>query len=173
MASQTKKSDHHLTKHTSAPSHKHESHVMELVQKTQEHTLQMGRKTVENVLHTADTSNRLVTQSFTNLSGNLNAWMVCCNIASSTCRDISGEVMAYYNRTISNFMKTAQMAFACRTINDLIDLESIAGQKALNDYLEETNRLCEIVFDNYIKALEPIQEHTAIASDQMRKTLAA
>ncbi len=166
----------HAKKFTNTPSskkHHSEFKPVEAVQSAQKKVYEMERENVDNLLRTADGFNRAATEGMDICSGNIGAFVESGNVASRIFQDISIEMVESCNRTLSDFAEFSQEAFACRSINDVVEVQNRAVQQLCDNYFATTNKMCGMLFDSCAEALVPINKRTAIASDQIRKTLAA
>jgi phasin family protein len=147
--------------------------AIEPVQKTQEKIFKAGRDNVEKAMHSADTCNRVAGELAGICSENINACVESGSKAFPILQEVTTEIMESCNRSFSESAEIAREAFSCRTINDMVELQNRAVQQAFDNYFNTTNKLCSMLFDSCTEALEPLHERTSVASEQIRKALAA
>lgn len=166
MARHAKKSTHKL-------SAKPALHTAEAIQEAEAKVLKIGRDSMEDVMSATDSISRAARECVGMCSDNLGTLVECGSKASNIFQDISNEAMESVNRAFSDYAEYAHDAFACRTINDIVKLQSNLVQRRMDSYFEEGSKLCNLLFDGCEQMLEPLNERTAIASEQFRKALAA
>ena len=86
---------------------------------------------------------------------------------------MSTEILEGANRKLAICAEISQEAFACRTVNDMVELQNSAVQQLCDNTFATSSKLCNILFDSWAKALAPINERTSVASNQIRKAMAA
>ena len=166
----------HAKKFTNTPSSKkyqHASKPDDTAASAQKKVYEMERENVDNLLRTADGFNRAATEGMDICSGNIGAFVESGDVASRIFQDISNEMMESCNRTLSEVVELSRETFACKTLNDMIELQNRAVQQVCDNYFATTNKLCSMLFDSCTEALAPINKRTAIASEQIRKKMAA
>lgn len=132
-----------------------------------------GREGVENVLHTADTMVKTAAECAEVCSGNVSACIASGDAAARVFREIGNEIIETTNRTFSDYLAFSKEAIECRTVNDVIELQNRMFQQRLHHYFSEVSRLYNLLFDGYTQAIEPLEENMDIASEQIRKAMAA
>lgn len=162
-----------MSQHAKKTVNKTTLEAVDTVQKTEKESLKMGRDGVETLLRGADGFNHAASKCMNICSGNISAIVESGSAASHAFRDVQHEMMECYNRIFSDYVEISKEAFACRTIKDMTELQSRAMQQVSDSHFDTTNKLFRMVFDSFSEALEPINERTAIASEQIRKAMTA
>jgi phasin family protein len=176
-----------MTQHAKKPHiHSHEKHASanaklsetirnaaEPVQEAQEKIVEMGRDNMESMLHTASSYGKRAHKLAGVCSENINACVESGSKISNNLQNFSSEIMENCNRSFSNLAEIATMAVACRTPNDMLELQSRAVQQVFENYFNLTTKLYSMLFDSYSEAMEPIRERTSESSEQIRKAFAA
>jgi hypothetical protein len=147
--------------------------LAEAAQETQEKVVKMELDSIEAIVQTADTCNRMAGELADVCSGNLSACVESGSTATHFFHEVSNEVMETVNRAFSDYARFTREAFTCHTIADVLKLQSNLVQRRLESYLDEGSKFCDILFQGCEQMLEPLNERTAIASDQFRKAFAA
>ncbi len=106
-------------------------------------------------------------------SGNISALVEAGNTASQTAMQISNQIMESNKQTYSDLVQLSRDAFACRTMQDVTDLQKKSLHQLCTNYLDNATKLMGMVFDSCNDAMTPINDRTAEASDQIRKAIAA
>ncbi len=166
MAQQAKKTTHTHTQTQTKPS------VIRIAEPA-EKAIEMGRENMENLMRGTDAFNRVAGDLAGVCSDNITACIESGTKVSRIFQNISNEIMESGNRSLSDFAEFSREVLACRTIKDMVALQSKASRQMLDNYFAEAGKLSEMLFENCNEALEPLNEQTAMAFEQIRKAMAA
>jgi hypothetical protein len=176
MTQQAKKIDNHNQETPASATAKISETLrsaVEPIQKTQEKVLKMGTESLDRLMRRSEDFNRVGTECATICSENINACIESGNKALPILQNITGELMESCNRSFSELAEISKEASSCRTMKSMIELQNKTVRQVLGNYFDTTNKLCGMLFDSCSEAFEPINERTAVASEQFRKALAA
>lgn len=140
-------------------------------QKAQDKILAMSRDGAQQFAKSADAVTKALYETISTSRDNLEAAVECGNVASALAKDVSSELFEYANKGFSDSVEVSKELFACRTINDLMELQSRVLKNAMDSAFAQTTRLSNLVFEYSSEALEPINERVSQASEQFSKTL--
>lgn len=142
-------------------------------QKAQKKAFEMGREGVENFARSADIFSRMMTEMVSICRDNMEACLEACNTTANVAGTMTSEISECCNRLFSDSIELSKEAFECRTVNDLVELQSKAMRQTLDTCFNETNKLCNMAFECCNDALEPINERVAEASEKLSKVMTA
>ncbi|MDX2073530.1 MAG: TIGR01841 family phasin [Alphaproteobacteria bacterium] len=140
-------------------------------QKAQDKILAMSRDGAQQLAKSADAVTKALYETISTSRDNLEAAVECGNVAAALAKDVSSEMMEYANKTFTDNVEMSKELFACRTINDMMELQNRMLKKAMDSGFAQTSRLSNLFFEYSSEALEPINERVAQASEQLSKTL--
>lgn len=140
-------------------------------QKTQEKLYEMSRESAENIAKTADTASRTIYEIVNVCRDNVEACMECGNISSNIAKDMGQEISDYVNQAATEQMELAKEMFACRTLNDVVELQNKIFRNVIDGYFEQCSKLSEMAFECASEVCEPINQRVSEASEQMGKIM--
>lgn len=141
-------------------------------QKVQEKAFEMGRESAEHISKSADAITKSLYEAISMSRDNVETMVECGNLAASLAKDVSSEIIEYANKTFSDNVELSKSVFACRTINDMVDLQNRIVKNSLDSFFNQSSKLSGMVFEYSSEAIEPINERFAQATEQMSKALA-
>lgn len=142
-------------------------------QKAQEKMFSYGREGAENFAKSADAASKAIFESVSMSRDNIETCIECGNMAASLAKDVSAEMFEGANRAFSDSVELSKEFFACRTINDMVELQSRAARNAIDNFFNQSVKLSGMFFEFSSEALEPINERVAQASEQFSKSLSS
>jgi hypothetical protein len=104
---------------------------------------------------------------------NVETCIECGNTTAALAKDLSTEAFEFANRTFSEQLEISKEFFACRTINDMFELQNRLFKTAMDNFFNESAKMSSMVFEYTTEALEPINERVARATEQLNKALAS
>ncbi len=140
-------------------------------QKAQDKILSMSREGAEQLAKSADAVTKAMYDTISTSRDNIEAAVECSNVAAALAKDVSSELMEYANKGFTDSVELSKEFFACRTINDMMELQNRAMKSAMDNAFAQTTRLSSLIFEYSSEALEPINERVAQATEQLSKTL--
>lgn len=142
-------------------------------QKAQEKAFAMGREGAEQLAKSADAVTKLMYEAIGASRDNLETCMECGNMTAALAKDISAEVVESANKVFSESLELSKEFFACRTLNDMVELQNRALRSSVDNFFNQSVKLSGLFFEFSTEALEPINERVAQATEQFSKTLSA
>jgi hypothetical protein len=143
----------------------------EEAQKAHDKLFSITRDGAEKLTQSADTASKAVYQGIAASRDNIETAIQCGNITASLAKDLSAEVFETANQAFSDSVETTKELFACRTINDLVELNNRLFRQASEEFFNRSAKISDRVFDYANEAIEPINERVAHASEQINKVL--
>lgn len=140
-------------------------------EKVQNKIMELSRGGAEKLAKSADAVTKALYESISTSRDNLEAAMECGNVTAALAKDVGSELVEFANKSFSDSVEISKEMFACRTINDMMELQSRALKSAMDNAFAQTSRLSNLFFEYSAQALEPINERVAQASEQFGKTL--
>lgn len=140
-------------------------------QKAQDKILAMSRDGAEQFAKSADAVSKALYESINASRDNIEAAVECSNVAAALAKDVSTELFEYANKGFTDSVEMSKELFSCRTINDLMELQSRVVKNAMDSAFAQGSRLSNLLFEYSSEALEPINERVSQATEQFSKTL--
>jgi phasin family protein len=142
-------------------------------EKVREKAFAMGREGAEHLAKSADAVTKALYDGIGMSRDNVETCIECGNMAAAMVKDVSSEVFDYANKSFSDNIELSKEFFACRTINDMFELQNRIAKSAIDNFFNRSVKLSGMVFEYTTEALEPINERVAQATEQFSKSLAA
>jgi hypothetical protein len=83
--------------------------------------------------------------------------------------NISNEIIENCSRTASELSGISQEALACRTLNDVMELQTRSCEQLSASYFDMANKISRIAFDAWAEALAPVIRRADTSSKHLRK----
>ncbi len=141
--------------------------------KLSEKAFGFGKDGADQLAKSADAATRSINEVVSISQDNLEACVESGNIAADMSKAVSEEIFEFTNDLFSKNIELSKKAFACRTINDVFELQSKAMKANIDNIFNETAKISEMTFKMASKASEPINERVAETSKRLSKTFAA
>lgn len=141
--------------------------------KVREKAFAMGREGAEHIAKGADAATKAMYEAVGISRDNLETCMECGNMTAALAKDLSSELFEYTNKAFSDQIEISKEFFACRTINDMFELQSRLVKNSIDSFFNESVKLSGMLFEYTTEALEPINERVAQATEQFSKAMAA
>lgn len=142
-------------------------------QKAQEKAFEFSRESAQQFAKSADAVTKMMYETIAMSRDNLETCVECGNMAASMAKDFSSEAFEYANRAFSDSVELSKDFFACRTINDMFELQNRFMRNTMDNFFNESVKLSGLFFEYTTEALEPINERVAQATEQFSKAMAA
>jgi hypothetical protein len=142
-------------------------------QKAQEKVFAMGREGAEHLAKSADTLTKIMHETIAISRDNVEACIECGNMTAALAKDVSNEVMESTNKAVSETMELSKDFFACRTFNDMFELQNKLMKHSIDNFFNQSVKLSGMFFEYANEALEPINERIADASEKFSKVMSA
>ncbi len=140
-------------------------------QKAQEKVFEIGRESAEQISKSADAMTKSLYEAISVSRDNVEAMVECGNLTASLAKDISSELVEYANKAFSDNVEISKNIFACRTINDMVDLQTKIMKSSFDSFFNQSSKITGMLFEYSTEALEPINERVSQATEQLSKTL--
>jgi hypothetical protein len=145
----------------------------EEAQKAQEKLLSITRDSAEKLTKSADTATKAMYEGIAASRDSVETAIQCGNVTAALAKDLSTELFDTANQAFSDSVETAKEFFACRTINDLVEVNNRLFRQASEEFFNRSAKISDRVFEYANDAIEPINERVAHASQQIHKVLKA
>jgi phasin family protein len=142
-------------------------------QKAQDKIMAIGREGAEHLAKSADAVSKALYEAIATSRDSVETAVECGNICAALAKETSNEIMEGANKAFADSVEISKELFACRTINDLMELQSRALKNAMDNAFSQTSRISNLVFEYSTEALEPINERVAAASEKISKAFTA
>lgn len=142
-------------------------------QKTQEKVFSLGRESVEGWSKAADQVAHSLTQSFSISKDQFDALMESSKIISDVGRELHEQIVSEANAFFSENVELSKDLLACRTLNDLVEIQKRAIQSNISRTLDQSARITETWFRLATEAAEPLSTQASKTSRHLRKSMAA
>lgn len=141
-------------------------------QKAQSKMLTMSRENAEHLAKSAGTLSKTMSEMSALSRDVAEACVECSNLTVALAQDVGSEIFEAANQAFSDHVEISKEFFACRTINDMFDLQSRAAKSMLDSFFSESQKLSGMVMEYSSEALEPIGERVAKATEKLSKVIA-
>lgn len=142
-------------------------------QKAQEKIFSLGRESAEQIAKSTDAATKALFEAVSASRENLETCIECSNATAAFAQELSSEVFDSTNRAFSDSVELSKELLACRTLNDMLELNSRAVKNACDSFFEQTSKLSDMVFEYSNEAMEPLNERVSEVARKLGKTLAA
>lgn len=132
-----------------------------------------GNDAAEQLNKTASTASRTMNEAAEISRDNAEAIVECGNIAVNVSKQMSSELIGFANKSFAQNVELSKQALACRTINDVFDLQNRAVQSGLDALFAESVKMSEMMFQCASDISEPLNERIAESADRLTKASAA
>src|SRR5271170_1950869 len=142
-------------------------------QKAQEKAFAIGREGAEHLAKSADAVTKALYDGIGISRDSVETCIECSNMAATLAKDVSSEIFESANKAFADNIEISKEFFACRTINDMFELQNRATKSIIDNFFNQSVKLSGMVFEYATEALEPINERVVQATEQLSKALAA
>lgn len=142
-------------------------------QRAQEKIFSIGRDSAETMAKSADALTKVMHEAIASSRDNIEACVECSNVTASLTKEISTEVFESANQAFSDSVEFSKNFLACRTINDMMELNNKAIKRNCDNLFSQSAKLSNLLFEYASEALEPINERAAQATEQFNKALSS
>lgn len=142
-------------------------------QKAQEKVFAIGRENAENIARSADAATKSLNDAIAVARENIEAYVESGNVVSEMTKTLSSELFHFANQSAARNMEVSKELFACRTLNDVFELQSRLFKSNVDNFFSESVKLSELMFQYATEAAEPLNERASHAAERFSKSLAA
>ena len=140
--------------------------------KAQETALEMGRESFENLTKSADAALKNM-GSFADIGKEAaDAAIESATLAGEITQSISSEIADMANSLIAEQFKSVEKFLACKTANDLFNLQTSYVKNNIDNIFARSLKLAELALE-YSNAAEPLNESAARAGEKIAKAFSA
>jgi phasin family protein len=104
---------------------------------------------------------------------NVEAFVQASTILAKGAEQISKQVMALTQSSMQNSVSTAKALMGCKTLRDVIDLQTDFARSNFDALVAEGTKLSELSFKLTNEAIAPIQARLNVAVEKLTKPVAA
>lgn len=140
------------------------------VNKVKEKALEFSRDGVEKLSKSADVVGKTLYEAIDVSRDGVESLVECGNVTSAFAKDIGSELFEYANQAFADNVEISKEIFACRTINDFVELQSKIIKNSFDSFFTKSNNISNMLFQYSSEVLEPISERAAQASEKLCKT---
>lgn len=142
-------------------------------QKAQDKVLKLSRESTEQLVKSADNVSKALQELASLSRDNAETCVECNNLAASLARDLGSETLNSVNRVFSDSVELSKDFLSCRTLNDMIELQTRFFQQSLDGFFNQTSRFSGLLFEYSSEAMEPLNERVATTTEKLQKAMAA
>lgn len=143
----------------------------EEAQKTHEKVLSIGRESVDKWSETADKTARSMSEVIAIGKDHVDALMESSKIATDLGRDLQGNFISEVNALFAENVELSKELLACRTLNDLVEIQNRAVQTNLSRFFNHSARLTEAWFKLATDATDPLNAQVTQVANRLNKTI--
>lgn len=142
-------------------------------QHAQEKVLHLSQESLEKWTQSTDKTLRNFIATFALNTEQVDALMESGKIAGDVSRDLQESLMSELNALYNEQVALSKDMLACRTLNDVVELQNRAVQSTVQHMFNHSARMTEAWFKLATDAVEPINTQATQATVRLNKTLAA
>lgn len=142
------------------------------MKKLSEKAFGFGKDGADQMAKSADAATRSINEAVAISQDNMEACVECGNIAAELSKVVSEEVFEFSNDLFSKNLDLSKKIFACRTINDMFDLQSKVFKANIDSVFSETAKISEMTFKMASKASAPLNDRVSEVTKRLSKTFA-
>ena len=138
-------------------------------QKAHEKAFAFSREGAENMAKSMESMSHFMSEMVAMSRDNIETCIECGNMAASMAKDISSDAFEGANKAFSDSVEVSREFFACRTFNDMFELQNRIGKNAMDNFFNHSMKFSNKFFEYSSDALEPINERVSQATEQLNK----
>lgn len=142
-------------------------------QKAQEKIFAAGREQAEQFAKSADSLTKMMYDAIGASRDNVETMIECGNVAASMAKDMGSEMYEFANRSFTDQVEYAKEFFACRTFNDLFELQNKMAKNSMDQFFSESTKLSNLMFEYSSEAMEPLNERFSETAEKFSKSFTA
>jgi phasin family protein len=105
--------------------------------------------------------------------GNIEAFVAASSAAAKGFETLSQQLIAYNQKAVETSVATAKALLGCRTMQDVVEVQTDLTKKGIDEWLAEGTKLSELTVKVANQTAEPISTRLSEAVDRLMKPLAA
>jgi hypothetical protein len=138
-------------------------------QAAKDNMLKFSRETADKLVKASDTATRGFSDVIEKSRGTIEAAMESSNVTSEMTRAFTSEMFRFTNESFSDNMEISKQIFNCKTVSDLMDMQSKIMRSNMDQFFNQTGRFSDMFFQFMSEATEPMTQQIATASKTMNK----
>lgn len=142
-------------------------------QKTQEKMLNMSAEGIQNLSKNADMATRQLAEAFSVSREQFDALLESGKIAGDVSRELHDRLVTDMNSLFNENVELSKDLLACRTLNDLVEVQNRALQSNLSRFFDNSARLTDAWFKLATEVAEPVATQSSQVATRINKALAA
>lgn len=142
-------------------------------QKAQEKAFSLGNENMQTFTQTAGKASNSLTEAFSASKEQINAVVESSKIASELGRDLQEQLVSECNEAFNENIALSKDMLACRTLNDLAEIQNRAMQNNVSRFFEQSARITDAWLKLSTTAAEPLNSQAEQASERIKKPFAA
>ena len=119
------------------------------------------RKGAAEFAKSAEKATGTVNEAIAHGRGTLEACIESTNVTADMTHSLTNEIFRYANEAFSNQVEYSKDMLACRTINDVFDLQSKIVRSGIDSLFNQSLRLSDMMFEYATEASEPLNQRVA------------
>jgi hypothetical protein len=121
----------------------------------------IGQENTEQFAESADMVSNMLNDTIEMSRATLETCMECGNRTAALVQDVKSEVSDYANKTFSDAMATSKDFLACRTLNDMFELQGRIITYAVDSCFNQSSKLSGMMFEYASEILKPSMTRSA------------
>lgn len=143
------------------------------VQKNHEKVMSYGRQQAEKITKNADKTVRGLSEGLALSKDQVDAVIESGKMATDLAKNLHEQWMSDVNTLFAENVELAKETFACRTLNDVLEVQNRALQSNMSLFFNQSARLTDAWLKLATEVGEPISHQTTKASKKFNSALAA
>lgn len=140
-------------------------------QKAQDKVFAIGRENAAQIAKSADALTKVMYEAVNMSRDSIETAIECSNVMASLAKDLSSETVDAANKAISDGIEASKDVFACRTLNDVFELQNRVAKQSIDGFFTQSLKMSNLMFEYVNEAIEPINERVSQMSDQISKMI--
>ncbi len=130
-----------------------------------EQATQAGRQAIKE---TMDKSLSALNEVNAQSKRNLEALMASMTAATRGVEALSGQAMAYTKRSVEGHVEQAKALTACRSMQEMVELQTNFAKSAMEAYIAELNRASETITAAVKDSFKPLNERASAIAETVQ-----
>ncbi len=130
-----------------------------------EHAAHAGQQAIKE---TMDKSLSALNEVNAQSKRNLEALMASMTAATRGVEALSGQAMAYTKRSVEGHVEQAKALTACRSMQEVVELQTNFAKSAMEAYMAELNRASETITAAVKDSFKPLNERASAIAETVQ-----
>lgn len=145
----------------------------EEAQRTHEKVLSFGRENMEKWAESADKAARTLGETLALSKEQIDALMESSKLATELGKQLHENLVKDMNTSFSENVELTKELLACRTLDDVMEVQSRALQNQLARFFDQSARLTDAWFKLSTDVVEPLNTQATQVTNRLNKSIAA